>query len=271
MAENEPERLFLDSLPLLERILGATARRYRLTREEAEDFASGVKLKLIANYYEVLRVFEGRCSLAGYLAAVVQRAYLDHCNHLWDKWRPSAEARRLGPLAVRLDRLLHRDGLTLEQACATAAPEDRAAMRQLAERLPSRQRRQLVGDDRLAALATSEPSPEVALLDCERQAAAEGVAAALVRQVKALPAEDRLLLELRYCDGLSVASFAPSFGGDAKQLYRRLEGVLRGLRRTLERHGYEAGDVAWALGNETRGAEPGLRVRPLGRDEAQLG
>ena len=90
----DAETLFLEKLPLVDRILAVTSRRNRLTKEEAEDFASVVKLKLIANDYEVLRAFAGRCSLAGYLTAVVQRAYIDHCNHLWGKWRPSAEAGR---------------------------------------------------------------------------------------------------------------------------------------------------------------------------------
>src|SRR5688572_2526377 len=110
MGDSDSERLLLDNLPLLERILAATCRRYRLSREEAEDFSSVVRLKLIADDYQVLRAYAGRSSLASYLGAVVQRAWLDHCNHLWGKWRPSAEARRLGPLGIRLDTLLHRDG-----------------------------------------------------------------------------------------------------------------------------------------------------------------
>lgn len=271
MGSSDPERLFLDHLPLLDRILGATARRHRLTREEAEDFASGVKLKLIADDYEVLRAFEGRSSLAGYLAAVVQRAWIDHCNHLWGKWRPSAEARRLGPLAVRLDTLLHRDGLTLEQACATVSAADAAAMRRLAERLPRRVRRRFAGDDELAAEPAAEPSPEAALLDRERDGVAAALGEALATEMERLPPEDRLLIQLRYFDDLTVASFARAMGGDAKRLYRRLETVLGGLRRSLERRGYDGDQVGWALGHGARSGEPPFDVRLKERDEANLG
>ena len=90
----DAERVFLDNLALIDRIVAATCRRNRMTAEETEDFGSSLKLKLIANDYEVLRAFEGRCSLGGYLTAVVQRAFIDHRNHLWGRWRPSAEARR---------------------------------------------------------------------------------------------------------------------------------------------------------------------------------
>src|SRR4029453_1116188 len=98
---------------------------------EGEGFASAVKLKLIANDYQVLRAFQGRSSLGAYLAAVVQRAWLAPPNQPWGKGGPSAAARRMAPLAVRLDTLLHRDGLTLDEACASAAPEERAELRRL--------------------------------------------------------------------------------------------------------------------------------------------
>ena len=85
----DAERLFLDNLALIDRIVAATCRRHRLTAEETEDFGSSVKLKLIANDYEVIRAFQGRCSLAGYLTAVILRAFIDHRNHLWGRWRPT--------------------------------------------------------------------------------------------------------------------------------------------------------------------------------------
>jgi DNA-directed RNA polymerase specialized sigma24 family protein len=158
-----------------------------------------------------------------------------------------------------------------------AGDEDAAAMRRLGERLPLRAKRQLTGDEHLAALPAGEPSPEGALLAAERGTAAAGVVEALDRELAALPAEDRLLLQLRYFDGVKLSRAAAAFGGDARQLYRRLEAVLRGLRRALENRGYDATQVVWALGLEAAGdAERALHVRPIGsdeggRDEANLG
>lgn len=251
-------QLFLENLPLIDRILAATSRRNRLTKEEAEDFASVVKLKLIANDYEVLRAFAGRCTLGGYLTAVIQRAYVDHCNHLWGKWRPCAEARRLGPLAVRLDTLLHRDGLSLDEACALVPAEDRAEMHRLAARLPRRVRRKLEGDVGLEAMPTPEASPEAHLIEHEREAAAKQLQEALAEAVEHLPAEDRLLVKLRLYDGVNLVSAAKAFGDDARHIYRRWENLLRNLRRALEKGGFDAHRVAWALGAESaRGGEVG--------------
>jgi RNA polymerase sigma factor (sigma-70 family) len=245
------ERLLVDNLPLIDRIVGLTCRRHRMTKEEAEDFASAVNVKLIDNDYRVLRDFTHRCSLPGYLNTVIQHALQDHRNHLLGKWRPSAEARRLGPLAVRLDTLLHRDLLTLDEACATVPEADRQEMRRLAGLLPGRIRRRLEGAQGLEQVSAPGPSPEERLIAAERELAAEGLGRVLAELVQGLPAEDQLLIRLRLQDGLKLASVARSFGCDPRQLYRRWELLLRQLRTTLERRGYDAKQVAWVLDLET--------------------
>ena len=55
MAAPAHERLFLDNLPLIDRLIAAIRRRHRLTKEECEDFQSVVMIKLIDGDYEVLR------------------------------------------------------------------------------------------------------------------------------------------------------------------------------------------------------------------------
>src|SRR5215470_20195503 len=91
------EQLFLSELALIERVIAWVSARRCLWGADAEDFASTVKLRLIENDYEVLGRFEGRSSLKTYLTAVVTRMYLDYQVQRFGKWRPSAEARRLGP------------------------------------------------------------------------------------------------------------------------------------------------------------------------------
>jgi RNA polymerase sigma factor for flagellar operon FliA len=264
MRPQDVEQLFLDNLPLVDRLLAATRRRHRLTKEQGEDFASVGKLKLVANDYELLRAFEGRSALATFLAAVIQRAYMDHCNHLWGKWRPSNAARRLGPLAVRLDTLLHRDGRSLGEACALIPEEDREEAHRLASQLPSRARRRFTGDEELGELPSAEASPEAVLVQRERELAAERVHQALENALEKLSAEDRLLVRLRIYEGVPLASAARSFGEDARQLYRRWETVKRSLRRTLEEGGYDAARVGSILGG---GGDVDLRASPSHQEE----
>ncbi|HEV8238277.1 MAG TPA: sigma-70 family RNA polymerase sigma factor [Thermoanaerobaculia bacterium] len=249
MADTDLERLFLDNLALIDRIVASTCRRNRLTKEESEDFASVVKLKLLADDYAVLRKFTGNCkaTLRGYLIAVVQHAYQDHRNHLWGKWRPSAEARRLGPLATKLDTLLHRDGLTLDEACALADPADREEMQRLASKLAPRAKRRMEDVQQLERLPSGDRTPEAVLIDRERDAVLEALGRVLAEALEGLKAEDKLLLHLRLERRLSLASVAKAYGVDARKLYRQWELLIKQLRARLEKSGYGPGQVAWIL------------------------
>ena len=105
-----PEELFLENLPLIEQIIGHCCRRSRLSPQEGEDFGGTVKLKLIEEDYAVFRLYRGDSAMGTYLSIVIGRLLLDYQNHIWTKWRASARARRLGPVAERLERLLGREG-----------------------------------------------------------------------------------------------------------------------------------------------------------------
>src|SRR4051812_23953353 len=112
-----PEQLYLGHLKLIDSVAKHAARRHHFSREETEDFVSTVRYKLSEDNYAVIRKFRGESNFHTYINMVVQRRFKDYCNHVWGKWRPSAEAERLGKVAVRLDVLLHRERLTLNEAC----------------------------------------------------------------------------------------------------------------------------------------------------------
>jgi RNA polymerase sigma factor (sigma-70 family) len=220
-----------------------------LTKEESEDFASVVDFKLLADDYAVLRKFTGKCNgtLRGYLVAVVQHAYQDHRNHLWGKWRPSAEAVHEGPLAVKLETMLYRDELTLDEALALAPPGDREEMQRLATKLPPRTKRHMVGVQQLDGVPSSGLSPEDELINRERETEGDALVRVLAEAVKSLKPDDKALLHLRLERRLSLASVAKAYGVDARHLYRRWEMLIKQLRAQLEKNGYGPGQVAWIL------------------------
>src|SRR6478672_4714082 len=117
-----PEKIFLESLPVIREIIAHSARG--LSRQDGEDFSQTVMVRLIEEDYRILREFKGRSSLRTYLAIAIKRMLLDYQNHLWGKWHPSAEAKRLGPTAIWLERLLYRDKLSFEEACRVILGED---------------------------------------------------------------------------------------------------------------------------------------------------
>jgi RNA polymerase sigma factor (sigma-70 family) len=245
------EEQFLAHLPLIERVIAWVSSRRGLRGTDAEDFASGVKTRLIEHDYDVLAKFAGRSSLRTYLTAVINRMYLDFQIQRFGKWRPSAEARRLGPLAVRLERLVHRDGLLHDEAIECLLSDSRVSatrdeLLQLAARLPRRPSR------RPSAVPpeVSEPPDTVddALERAERQALADRVFCAIRRALAELPAEERLFLRLHYEGGLNVAEVSRALGREQKPLYIEKGGLLRRLRSRLEAEGIGPSDVQELLG-----------------------
>jgi RNA polymerase sigma factor (sigma-70 family) len=240
------EQLFLSELALIERVIAWVCARRCLRGVDAEDFGSTVKLRLIESDYEILGRFEGRSSLKTYLTAVIQRLYLDYQTQRFGKWRPSAEARRLGPVALRLESLLCRDGLTFEEASGVLqtdfrVSESREALYELSQQLPRRSsRRPGPGND------YDQPKPETApstIEQAERQDLARRTFLVLRRALGRLPARDRIILRLHVEAGLSLADVARSLGEEQKALYRKRDALLKQLRADLELEGIRGGDA----------------------------
>jgi RNA polymerase sigma factor for flagellar operon FliA len=240
--------LLLEHLALVESVIRGVARRYRIPPDEAEELAGVVRLKLVDNDYQVLRRFEGRSALNTYLTTIVTRCYLDTRTQKWGKWRPSAQARRLGPVAILLERMLTRDRWTLDEACEMLrvnhhVTESRERLQTLAAQLPDRPSRRFVTDNGLAELPASR-SPELdATLNMDVLPVVDRFGAAMSAALSQLTDEDRLLLRMRFQDGLPVADIARMLGTPQKPLYRHLDRVMLLLRRELEVRGVDRTQV----------------------------
>lgn len=253
MSPRDAESIFVSNLATVERIIASIARRHNIQGDDADDFASWVKLRLIDNDYAVLRKFEGRSAVTTYLTVVISNLFRDYRIKEWGRWRPSVAARRLGPLATRLEQLIARDRLTAEEACSTvqcALPElDPAVLRRLASALPMRERRARASAAELEYAPAREQSDAhtwAALADQER----DHTEAALQRALSTLPAEDQLILRMRFWEGLTIAAIARCLGLEQKPLYRRIEKDLVVLRQALQHSGVSRELVAELVGVE---------------------
>jgi RNA polymerase sigma factor (sigma-70 family) len=233
----------------VDRASAYVARRHHLSADEAEDFASHVRLKMMEGGYAVFDKFQGRSSLRTYLAVVVGRLFLDYRISAWGKWRPSAEARRAGREAILLEQLMTRDGWSLDEAYEILTVNHRVAMTReafqaLAARLPARAKRRFEPEEALADVAAPGAGADQVVLEREREIEATRVLATLRRVMAALAAEDRLILAMRFEDGCKVSDIAAFLHLDAKPLYRRVEALLRTLRDALQQDGIDASAVA---------------------------
>jgi RNA polymerase sigma factor (sigma-70 family) len=246
------EESFTSSLPLIERLLSSVCRRNAFSVDESEDFASWAKLRLVENDFAVFRKFQGRSSLSTYLTAVIVNLFRDYRIHCWGKWRPSAEAKRLGTVAVQLETLVSRDGRSVAEAIAhlqSNAGVDRptAELERLFSQLPSRTRRRFEGEEALAALPAAESS-DGGVEESERRATERKAESALAQALGSLEPKDRLALKLRFADGLQIVEIASLLGEPARPLYSRIERALVSVRRSLEAHGLEAGQASELVG-----------------------
>ena len=235
--------VFATHQDFIERALKIVCSRQRLLGPDAEDFCSAFRLRLIEGDYAILRRFEGRSSVQTYLVSVVMHFFQDWRNARWGKWRPSAEARRLGPIAVEFETLRVRDDLGFETAaemlCARHGLQ-RADVEVIAARLPPRHTRAFVSEGEVVNLPSPTPSPDAAVLEHELAVEAQRATAAVRDAVGTLSVQDQLIVRMLVDDGLSVAVISRTLKLRQKPLYRRIHGVMASLRGLLEEQGFSA-------------------------------
>jgi RNA polymerase sigma factor (sigma-70 family) len=256
------EATFLAELPTIERAIRFTCWRASLIGADIEDFGSWVKLKLIENDYATLRKFERRCSFAAYIGIVVQRLLLDYRVHLWGKWHASAEAKRLGDVAVAIESHLVRDGLSIADALPALRrhwPDlTEQYVYEIAARLPSRHLRARAVELDLADDVVSPSGIQETALERDRTDLAARIAAIVHEALDAYDEDDRLLLRLRFQSDISIADIARMLAVEQKPLYRRLQRLLADLRARLRRQNIDADDVETVIGSGGIGVDLGF-------------
>jgi RNA polymerase sigma factor for flagellar operon FliA len=179
---------------------------------------------------------------------VVNSLFLDQRAARLGKWRPCAQARKLGPSGILLDQLLSRDGLPFDEAVGVLRSKygvstplkDLEAMR---EHLPARSGRSFVDDseiDTLSAARGTSSAEDDAIRAIDMSSEAERVDRALASALEELSAEDQLILKMRFRDDLQIAQIARLLRLEQKPLYRRIEHVMGVLRRQLVARGVVA-------------------------------
>ena len=245
------ERTFLENLPTIERIASSVARRNRLNRDESGEFVQEVRVRLLDDDYGIIRKFEGRSSLGTYLHTVIDHLFHGWRTELWGKWRPSAEARRLGDKAIALERLLTRDGYTFSEAVneLTTPASSQYTVRELEAiyiRLPLRSPRptlvsdEVTPEEMIAVDADANDRVEMH----ERERSARKIAEAMDRLIATMDPEDRLILQLRFWQALTAPEIAQRLRMDQRKVYKRLDKLFPAMRRALEEAGITKSDIA---------------------------
>ncbi len=261
-SETDYEALLLDNLEFIDRTVGAIARRNALSPWEADDLAGHVKLRLIADDYAIFRKFRGQSRITTYLTTVIQNLYRDFRIQRWGKWRPSAAAKRLGEVGVQLEALLYRDHFTFGEAaellrrrCGVQTSD--LELLDVAARLRPRTTRRFESDARLAHLDGSERGDRY-VVDGELARAQERIQRALANTLASLESEERLLLRLRFADGLTLRAIAAALDLDQRRIYSRMRKLLRDVRERIVEQGIRCEEVLDLLDWPACAVEAGL-------------
>lgn len=259
---------FIEQLPTIERAIAFVCRRYKLTPTESEDFASSVKLKLIENDYAILRKFEHRSTFSSFIAVTVRRMLINQWVQERGRWNASAEAKRMGDAAVRLEVLLHREGRTLDEVIpivATAFDLDNSRVEEMARRLPPRRPRPRDVDVEQIDYEKGLPGDvvESAAFEDERKKVATRAREIIRGALANVSEDDRVILRLRFFGGMSVADIARSLHLEQKLLYRRIERHLHAIRDALDEAGIRGDELDSVIAHMPDDFADAVRNAPL--------
>jgi RNA polymerase sigma factor (sigma-70 family) len=246
----DAEEVFLTNLCLIDKAIGYVCHRNRIGRDEEDEFGSYVKFKLIESNYSIIRKFEGRSAFSTYMTTVIHRMFFQYRVQMWGKWRPSAQARRLGDKGITLERLLTRDGHTYTEAVAilTAGRDSVFTAEEIEAiyaRLPIRHPRPVL----VAAMENTDNlrSIEPELFSGRRAVMARHTTATIDAAIAMMEPEDQLILRMRFWNGKKIPDIARALNVDRKKLYKRIGKLLVQLKLTLEGAGVVAADACEML------------------------
>jgi RNA polymerase sigma factor (sigma-70 family) len=255
--------VFAANLALIDRVIAAVCHRGRLYGADAEDFASIARLALMENDYAVLRKWEGRSSLGGYLTAVLQRLLIDERVRVHGRWHQSAEAQRMGPAGVLLETLLHRDRRSLDEAFPAIRAIDpamtRAEVEAMAGRLPARAPRPRPVDlEVVEAYAVAAERADRRAISADDEKLAQRAAGIIRHVAAALTPEERTMLELRFARSMSAPAIARAMRIPQRTLYRRIDAVLGRMRTALTSAGLGTGALGSILDADSEALDFGF-------------
>jgi DNA-directed RNA polymerase specialized sigma24 family protein len=241
-------------LPVIDSVTAQLSRRHHLRDIECQEFSSFVRLALLDRDAEVLHQYTGAGTAAAFLRVVIGRLLYDFRCELWGRWRPSAAARRHGPVGVLLERLLNRDGMSLDEAVETARTNhgvrlSASDLRKLCETLtPKPARYRHVPEDEGLDVASPDPTPDLVLVGRQQTADKARIVEALARARSCLSPQEQLILKMRVDDGLPVSRVAVALQLNQRRLYPTLTRLFIQLRETLRAEGISSKDANECLG-----------------------
>jgi RNA polymerase sigma factor for flagellar operon FliA len=228
--------------------IGIICRKHGLAGDDEKDFTQHVHLQLIEDDYRKIREYRGSSSFKTFLYTVISRIHIDRVR---TKWHPSTEAKRLGPAAVELEKLVYRNNYTVHEACQILAANPATALNEqtaheLLAKLRVRSPRLIRAEDseeQLSCVRDPAPDPEERIAHQQRLQKKQKVVAVIGAQLQSFSGEDKLLIKLIFISGHKISEIARLLERDERMLYRRTQTLLRSMREAMAAAGIGESDA----------------------------
>lgn len=255
MDRQQCEATLIAQLEWTRHTMNSLCRRHGLNDTDGEDFVSWGVTRLVEDDYAILRRFRGESGIRTYLVVVIARLFLDYRVRVWGRWRPTAAARRVGPIGVELERLVWRDRRPLREAVAIVrlkrvTTHSDLELSRLAAMLAARRPTPLADTDATGAFELSAQGADDLVNEAETSAERRLVEGALARAIARLSSDDQALIQLRFWSAMRVADIARELDVPQKLLYRRICRALSALRQELEASGITRHQVVRLAGED---------------------
>jgi len=253
-------------------VLYQAVRTSTREEEEAADCFVFICEKLAENDYRRLLRFkpDGAASFVTWLRVVTQNLCFDWWRKVHGRPRPFRFLQKLPALDLEVFQCRYERGLsgddTFRHVRATWPTVTREAVNEienriagllsprqqwiLCTRLTSNSALPLAGDeDERGAIEIADPMPNPELTISNEQEQTQ-----LRRSVDSLRSDERLIVQLRFEDGLSLQEIAQLTGlGDAQRVQRKLVAILKKLRDAMEEiTGRKKGEHVREMNQETK-------------------
>jgi len=251
---------YLRHLKTIEALCASVCARNGCFGDDADDFASMVKLKFVEHDYAIIRKHQGRSKLSTYLTVVVANLFKDFRISQWGKWRPSAQAKRLGEAAILLETLVFRDHCPREAAVKLVLERHKdmtaEGLNKISAQLNRAPSRRYVGESDLADVPSRDGTDDLISKE-ENAGLVRATRLKLEEALGNLPSEDRLIVKMKFLDGLTVSEIARHLKLEQRPLYRRIDSALAQMKTYLEDGGVRYSDLPaagwWDEENDSSG------------------
>lgn len=273
----DPRQRLADEWDTIEELIRLTCHKRGVIGADADIFATMVKVKLFENDCAVVERYRGLrgAKFRTYIDAVIQNTFRDFCVQRLGKWHSSAAAVRRGPLALELERLVHRDQCPPDEAMArlqTAHPGvTREELVDILGELRERPRRQsTISLDATPIDLPAETCADELVVDRERHELSARAAQVIRRFLERLPDNERMMLQYYFESDMQIAQIARILGVPPKPLYRRRVHLLVELRKIMTDSGITERGIDDLIGHVSEDVDFGLRKeedRPTEKEE----